>query len=175
MLARYAPALVSTLVLHYHLQLDAILSCIKHNTFTQTNEMNESGMRSSSRCTSSIKTRLGYCRTIQLRWLLTCLAMIAIQDETDEGCEQQSTADATPSDLDSACWSFFMLILVVRLRKGELRENITIKPIVFPPVTPPCCGTGLSLTFPDHQGESSGRQRGLLERQEGRICWRTRR
>lgn len=68
-----------------------------------------------------------------------------------------------------------MLILVVKLRKSELRENITIKAIVFFPVTPPCCGTGLSLTFPDHQGESSGRQRGLLERQEGRICWRTRR
>lgn len=98
-MARYVPALVSTLVLHYHLQLDAILLCIKHSTFTQTNEMNESRMRSSSRCTSSIKTRLGYCRTIQLRWLLTCLAMIAIQDETDEGCEQQSTADATPSHL----------------------------------------------------------------------------
>lgn len=81
-----------------HLQLDAIL-CIKHSTFTQTNEMNESRMRSSSRCTSGIKTRLGYCRIIQLRLLLTCLATIAIRDETDEGCEQQSTADATPSDL----------------------------------------------------------------------------
>lgn len=70
---------------------------------------------------------------------------------------------------------FFRLIPAARLRKGELRENITIKAIVFSPVTPPCCGTGLSLTFPDHQGESSGRQRGLLERQEGRVCWRTRR
>lgn len=62
-----------------------------------------------------------------------------------------------------------------KTKKIELRGNITIKAIVFSPVTPPCCGTGLSLTFPDHQGESSGRQRGLLERQEGRICWRTRR
>lgn len=60
-----------------------------------------------SRCTSSIKTCLGYCRTIQLRLLLTCLAMIAIRDETDEGCEQQSMLDATPSDLVLGVVVFF--------------------------------------------------------------------
>lgn len=57
--------------------------------------------------------------------------MIAIRDETDEGCEQQSTADATPSDLAVGVVVVLMLILVVRLRKRELRENITIKAAVL--------------------------------------------
>lgn len=137
--------------------------------------MNENRTRSGSRCTSSIKTRLGYCRTIRLRLLLTCLATIAIRDETDQGCEQQSTADATPYDLtvgavvdsDAHVWH--------KTKKNWIAWKYDNKDNCFSTVTPPCCGTGLPLTFPDHQGESSGRQRGLLERQEGRICWRTRR
>lgn len=137
--------------------------------------MNESRMRSSSRCTSSIKTRLGYCRIIQLRLLLTCLAMIAIRDETDEGCEQQSTADATPSDLAVGVLVVFDAYSSGKTKKRRIAWKYNNKANCFFPVTPPCCGTGLSVTFPDHQGESSGRQRGLLERQEGRICWRTRR